>query len=51
MVAELVWYGFALLVVVTVVAIGAYIGALRALDTFYSDGDSVFLSEDAGPRE
>ncbi|WP_201292892.1 hypothetical protein [Halobacterium bonnevillei] len=51
MVAELVWYGFALLVTVTVIAIGAYIGALRALDTFYSEEDSIFLSEDAGPHK
>lgn len=51
MVAELVWYGITLLVTVTVIAIGAYIGSLRALDTFYSEEDSIFLSENAGPRD
>lgn len=51
MVLEFVWYGFALLVTVTVIAAGAYVGALRALETFYSGEDSIFLSEDAGPRE
>ncbi|MFB6269402.1 MAG: hypothetical protein ABEH83_05625 [Halobacterium sp.] len=47
---QLFGYAFALLVAVTVVAIGSYVGALRALDTFYSGEDSIFLSEDAGPR-
>jgi hypothetical protein len=42
MVAELVSYGVVLLVIVTVIAIGAYIGSLRALDTFYSEKDSIF---------
>lgn len=50
MVVELVWYGFGLLVAVTVIAIGAYIGSLRALETFYTDQQSIFLSDDAGPR-
>ncbi|AAG19332.1 hypothetical protein [Halobacterium salinarum] len=39
------------LVSVTVLSFGAYIGALRALDVYFSDQDSVFLSDDAGPRE
>jgi hypothetical protein len=49
--AQLVWYGFIVLLVVTVLAIGSYIGTLRALDTFYSDENSIFLSDDAGPRD
>ena len=51
MVAELIGLAFSLFVAVTVVAIGSYIGALRALDTFYAGEDSIFLSEDAGPEE
>lgn len=47
--AQLVAYGFVLLVAVTVLAIGSYVGTLRALDVFYSDESSIFLSEDAGP--
>ncbi|CAM2968284.1 MULTISPECIES: hypothetical protein [Halobacterium] len=39
------------LVSVTVLSFGAYVGALRALDVYFSDQDSVFLSDDAGPRE
>ena len=50
MVAQLVALGFAFLVGVTFIAIGAYIGTLRALDVFYSEEDSIFLSDDAGPR-
>jgi hypothetical protein len=38
------------LIAVTVIAAGVYIGALRALDVYYgADQDSVFLSEDSGP--
>ena len=47
MVAELIGLAFSLFVAVTVVAIGSYIGALRALDTFHSGEDSIFLSDDA----
>ncbi|WP_232688414.1 hypothetical protein [Halobacterium zhouii] len=50
MVAELVGIAVMTLVGITFIAIGAYIGALRALDTFYSGEDSIFLSDDAGPR-
>ncbi|AHG03649.1 hypothetical protein HALDL1_08600 [Halobacterium sp. DL1] len=50
MVSELIGIAFSLLVAVTVVAIGAYIGALRALDTFYSGEDSIFLSDDVDPE-
>ena len=50
MVAELVSVAFAFLVGVTFIAIGAYIGTLRALETFYSEEDSIFLSNDAGPN-
>jgi hypothetical protein len=49
MVVEFIWYGFALLVTITVIAAGAYVGALRAMDTFYSGEDSMFLSDDV-PR-
>ena len=43
---ELVWSLFGLLVAVTFVALGAYVGALRALDVYFSDESSIFLSED-----
>lgn len=43
---ELVGYAFGLLVVVTTIAAGAYIGALRALDVYYSGERSLFLSND-----
>lgn len=49
--AQLVWYGFVVLVVVTVLAIGSYVGTLRALDVYHSEESSIFLSEDAGPRD
>jgi hypothetical protein len=49
--AQLVWYGFILLVVVTVIAIGSYVGTLRALEVFYSGESSIFLSEEAGSRD
>ena len=45
-VLQLVLLAIYLLGIVTVIAIGAYIGTLLALDTFYGDGDSVFLSEE-----
>jgi hypothetical protein len=51
MVVELVWYGVALLAVVTAVAAGSYIGTLRALETFHSGEDSVFLSGDARQQD
>ncbi len=44
MVAELIWYGFALLAVVTVIAVGSYIGTMRALDRFHAGKESVFRS-------
>ncbi|MDL0138079.1 hypothetical protein PNP85_00920 [Halobacterium salinarum] len=47
----LVGLAFGALVSVTLVSFGAYIGALRALDVYFSDQDSVFVSDDAGPRE
>jgi hypothetical protein len=50
MVAELVSVVLFALLGITFVALGAYAGALRALDVFYSEKDSIFLSEDAGPR-
>lgn len=43
---QLVSLGVGLLVVVTVVAMGAYIGTLRALAVYHSGQDSVFLGED-----
>ena len=46
MVLQLVLLAIYLLGIVTVIAIGGYIGTLLALDTFYGDGDSVFLSEE-----
>ncbi|MFC3476146.1 hypothetical protein [Halobacterium litoreum] len=49
--AEVLQLAFAAFVSVTLVALGVYIGALRALDVFYSEQDSIFLSDDAGPRE
>ncbi len=33
------------LIIVTVIAIGTYIGTLRALEVYHGDGDSVFLSK------
>ncbi|MCD2199155.1 hypothetical protein LPA44_04475 [Halobacterium sp. KA-4] len=46
MAAQLVWYGFVLLVAITVIAIGSYIGTMRALDRFHAGKDSIFLSGD-----
>ena len=46
MVLEFVWFVVGLVLTVGIIAIGAYIGTLRALDTFYGDGDSIFLSEE-----
>lgn len=46
---QIVAFGVALLVVVTVISMGAYIGTMRALAVFYGDGDSVFLGPDEGP--
>lgn len=51
MVAQLLAVAIALLITITVIAIGSYVGTLRALDVFYSGEDSVFLSEDAGPHQ
>ncbi|WP_232701577.1 hypothetical protein [Halobacterium wangiae] len=50
MVSELIGIAFGFFLTITLVAIGSYIGALRALDTFYSGEDSIFLSEDGGPE-
>jgi hypothetical protein len=45
MVLQVFWFVFGLVITVSIIAIGAYIGTLRALDTFYGGGDSMFLSE------
>lgn len=47
MAAQLVWYGFVLLAAITVIAIGSYIGTMRALDRFHAGKESIFLSGDA----
>jgi hypothetical protein len=47
---QLVMLGVGLLVTVTVIAIGSYVGTLRALDVFYGGGDSLFLSDDVEDR-
>jgi len=51
MVSELVGFAFSLFVAVTVVALGSYIGALPALETYHSGEDSIFLSDDADLNE
>ncbi len=38
MVLQVFWFVFGLVITVSIIAIGAYIGTLRALDTFYGDG-------------
>ncbi|NIB99247.1 hypothetical protein [Halobacterium sp. R2-5] len=51
MAAQLVWYGFVLLAAVTVIAIGSYVGTMRALDRFHGGDESVFLSGDSRDEE
>ncbi|WP_424017602.1 hypothetical protein ACOZ4N_17280 [Halorientalis pallida] len=48
---QLIWFAFGLVITVSIIAIGAYIGTLRALDTFYGDSDSLFLSEEFHGRQ
>jgi len=49
MVVGLVFFA---LVYLTLVALAAYVGALRALEVYHDPHqDSHFLSDDAGPRE
>jgi hypothetical protein len=43
---QLVGYGFFLLVAITVIASGTYIGALRALDVYFGGEPSIFLSDE-----
>jgi len=43
---QLVGYAFFLLVAITVIASGTYIGALRALDVYFGGEPSIFLSDD-----
>ncbi|MGB9963358.1 hypothetical protein [Halobacterium sp. CBA1126] len=47
MLAELVWYGFALLAAVAVIAVGSYVGTMRALDRFHAGKESIFRSEES----
>lgn len=47
---ELLSLLLALAVAVSFVALGAYVGALRALDVYFSDESSIFLSEDRNRR-
>ncbi|MFB6166538.1 MAG: hypothetical protein ABEJ31_15370 [Haloarculaceae archaeon] len=45
MLPELLSMLLAVVLTVTMVAAGAYVGALRALDVYHSDADSVFLPD------
>lgn len=51
MTPDVLQLAFGAFVSVTLVALGVYIGALRALDVYFSEQGSIFLSDDAGPRE
>ena len=47
---ELIPLLFGLLVTVTAIATGVYIGVLRALDVYFGEEDSVFLSDERDGR-
>ena len=51
MVLQIFWFGIALLATLTVIAGGAYVGALRALDVYHGNHDSIFLSEERRGRQ